>query len=244
MASYLDQKKYQNEFDSRAYLNSTFCDPDIHEIRHITEFYSSFPVNSLDILDYSGGPSLLNLINAAPKASKIIFAEYAEQNKKEVNKWLNDEPDAFDWTPAVKYCLEVEGLPTDNVEIQKRQALLRKKIEAVVHCDLAEKNIIEECYMGPYDVVTCIGVLDAICATRDQFSGSVKKISTLVKKDGYLIITTDGSEGYVAGAEFITPLTVTAEDCKEDFTAAGFTKISCFSYTTFADVVMTIGQKI
>ena len=105
---------------------------------------------------------------AVQKASKIVLSDFLQQNREEIKKWLEDQPDAFDWTSAIASSLTLEGKHSDCDEVGKHTAMLRDKITAVVPCDLATENIIAEGYEGPYDIVNCIGVLDAICATKDQ----------------------------------------------------------------------------
>ena len=63
-------------------------------------------------------------------------------------------------------CLWKEKNPSKD-EAENCVAFLRKKIEAVVHCDLAADPIIDKGYEGPYDVVNCNGLLDTICPTKD-----------------------------------------------------------------------------
>ena len=246
MAGYLDRLKYIKEWDPKAYLSSKYCDPLQYniELQHTIDFYSSFPDNSLTILEYSGGPSLLKMISVVPKASKIIFSDFLEQNRHEVKIWLDNEPGAFDWKPAIKHCLKLEGGCGDVKDIRKRESMLQDKIKAVIHCDLASENIIEEGFRGPYDVVNCDGVLDAICKTKEQFIEGVKKLSTLLKKGGHLIVTTDDSDSYgFSDVEFITPIDINQSILEEAFLAAGFIDVSCKSYSSYAFSFLTIGQK-
>lgn len=185
------------------------------------------------------------MIPAVPKASKIVFTDYLKQNRDEVKKWLDGEPGAFDWTPAIECSLDLEGRSPNKTEIQLREAMLRDKIHAVVHCDLAVDNLVEEGYAGPYDVVNCTGVLDAICATLEEFADGVKKLSSLVKKDGYLIVNLDkNSDSYlVSNAEFVNPIVLTEEDLKNAYTAAGFVGITMKTYRTIDTYILVIGQK-
>ena len=231
MAEYLDQEKYRDSFDPKVYLASEYCDPLVNnpDIQLDVDFYAAFPDDSLIILEYSGGPSLIDVIAAAPKASKIIFADYAKSNRDEIQKWIDKDPEAFDWTPTVQHVLALEGKGTDTTEVEKREECLRRSIKAVVHCDLAADPIVEKGYEGPYDVVNCSGVLDVICETKEQYMCGMKKMSALVKKGGYLIVTgnTEDEDTYTAGATFTTPLDITEDDMKEAFTAAGITCQLC-----------------
>ena len=231
MAVYMDQGKYRDSFDPRAYLALVYCDPIANsaDIQEDIEFYAAFPDASLTILEYSGGPSLMDMIVAAPKASKIIFSDYAKSNRDEVQKWLDKDPGAFDWTPTVQHVLALEGKATNTTEIQKREECVRKTIKAVVHCDLAADPIVEKGYEGPYDIVNASGVLDVICETKEQYIDGMIKLAALVKKGGRLLIcgNTEDDETYTAGATFTTPLDVTVEDVKEAFIAAGLICESC-----------------
>ena len=123
--------------------------------------------------------------------------------------------------------------------------MLRDKIKAVVHCDLASSKIVEEGYEGPYDEVNCDGVLDD-SKPKEQFMEGVKKLSSLVKKGGYLMITTDDADSYsFSGIEFINLLEISQEDIQEAFFAAGFINVSYRCYMPYDDTILTltIGQK-
>ena len=228
MVEYLDQEKYRDSFDPKVYLASDYCDPvaNSSDIQLQINFYAAFPDDSLTILEYSGGPSLMDMIIAAPKASKIIFSDYAKSNRDEIKRWLDKDPGAFDWTPTVQHVLELEGKATDTTAVQNREECLRRSIKAVIHCDLAADPIVEKEYEGPYDIVNASGVLDVICKTKKQYIGGMKKLSALVNKGGYLLLAgnTEDDETYTAGATFSTPLDVTEDDIKEAFIAAG---LSC-----------------
>ncbi len=244
--AYLDQDKYVDEFDPKGYLNSEFCDPVTftEELKHLVEFYSVFRDNQLAVLDYAGGPSLLHVIPAISKASKIVLADYLQGNRDEVEKWRDCKPDTFDWKPAIEHCLILEGQTPQKAIVHQREALLREKLQAVVYCDLTADKIIEEGYEGPYDVINCTGLLDAICKTKQQFRDSIKKLGAMLKKGGHLVINTDDTEQYsVASTTFNTPLYIEDEDLEEAYAEAGFNIICLETYITFDEYTLTIGQK-
>ena len=128
--AYNHQLKYINEWDAKGYLAAVYCDP-LQFSYQITDFLSYFPESSLTILEYSGGPSLLKMmITLVPKASEIIFSDFLEQNRGEVMKWLDKDPGAFDWKPAIKHILKLEGSSGDAENILKRESMLQDKIKA------------------------------------------------------------------------------------------------------------------
>ena len=244
--AYLDQNKYVDEFDPKSYLGSAFCDPVVftEELKRLVKFYAQFPDNKLQVLDYAGGPSLLHMIPAAPKASEIIFTDFLDGNLGEVKNWLERKSGAFDWTSAIEHCLMLEGQTPDKAKIKQRETDLREKIRAVIHCDLTASKIIEDGYEGPYDVINCTGLMDTICSTKEQFKDGIKNLGALIKKGGHLIINTDDLESYlVAPTRFDTPLAIEDEDIEEAYTEAGFNIVSLDTYITLDEYTLTIGQK-
>ena len=73
----------------------------IHEFYH--EYHSSWNQETARLLEFGGGPCIYPLISAAPHVNEIVFAEYAEEGRKEVELWKNNNPNAHDWTPYFRY---------------------------------------------------------------------------------------------------------------------------------------------
>ena len=68
-------------------------------LKDLHEFYQSYPSTSkLKILDIGSGPVIANTISAAPYAAEIVLSEYTEANRAALLQWLNNDPNAFDWT--------------------------------------------------------------------------------------------------------------------------------------------------
>ena len=65
------------------------------------------------------------------------MADYLIQNREELNKWLEQDPESFDWIPANMSCLWKEK--SSKYEVKNRVVFLREKVEA--HCDLAADPI-------------------------------------------------------------------------------------------------------
>ncbi len=245
---YRDQQKYKNNFDAIAYLKSEMCDVSLleDEIKYLIQFYNSFQDDSLLILEFSGGASLLDMIPAAKKASKIIFSDFNEQNRDEMKKWLREDREAYDWGPVIKHHLLREGKSGSETEVKERESTLREKIQAVIHCDLASENIVGKEYSGPYDIINCNGVLDSICSTKEQFSEGLKKIAALLKQGGHFILSTDDYDSYFVGEiEFFTPLALSVEEYKEAFAFAGLQVIQYEVYESYSEIsFLMIAQRV
>ena len=66
-------------------------------------YHSNWDPDTARLLEFGGGPSIYPLISAAPYVSEIVFAEYAEEGRREIELWKNDDPTAHDWTPYFRY---------------------------------------------------------------------------------------------------------------------------------------------
>ena len=59
-------------------------------------------------------------------------SSYTEANRAALLQWLNNDPNAFDWTHIIKHVVvNLEGKSEEEVPIQAE--LVRKVIKAVVH---------------------------------------------------------------------------------------------------------------
>ena len=61
------------------------------------------------LIDLASGPSLLQVMSASAHFPHITLAEYVEVNRKELRKWINHDPDGYDWTPFFKHVADMEG---------------------------------------------------------------------------------------------------------------------------------------
>jgi nicotinamide N-methyltransferase/methyltransferase len=55
------------------------------------------------------GPTIHVNISASAKFRNIICAEYTEENRSEVEKWILNDKDVFDWSQYFKYVTLLEG---------------------------------------------------------------------------------------------------------------------------------------
>ena len=157
-------------------------------------FTKSFSTQShrdrLKILDYGCGPVIMYLISAAPYAREIVMADIVPGCLDEVKKWINKDKDAFDWTAHFDHVVQqLEG--KNEKAAREREEELRRKIQAVVHCDIFEDSPIAAGYEGPYDIVMSNMCIDGACKSVTEFEVAVKKLARLVKPGGVFTIITN-----------------------------------------------------
>ncbi|KAG6924314.1 nicotinamide N-methyltransferase, partial [Chelydra serpentina] len=61
------------------------------------------------LTDIGSGPNIHQFLSACESFKEIIASDYTYRNHREWEKWLKNEPGAFDWTPVVEYGCELEG---------------------------------------------------------------------------------------------------------------------------------------
>ena len=237
-----DSSKLYERFDVKAYLNARYGNnPDnvMHMFQRVMfpleqyhKFYEPLP-GGLKILDYGCGPVPAFQISAAPHASEIIMADFAEVNRKAVQQWVDKDPRAFDWSPHFDHVVQkLEGKGEE--EARKREEQLRKAIKAVVFCDVNEEGLIEKGYEGPYDVIVSNGCIEVGCESPEHYVAVVRKLSSFLKPGGRIVTFTVNFKpdllgkqfAYRVGSERFPCMGVTADFMKSALEDAGFSNVT------------------
>ena len=207
----MDQEKYKH-FDAKHYLEYFYGEPDHETIPAYQDIFGQFRDKSLKILEFGGGPSLLQMLIAAPKASEIVFADFVLQNRQEIQQWMRRDPRAFNWRPTIKCILEEEG-KYGEAAITECEECLRAAISNVVHCDICAESPIQKGFEGPYNLIHSANCLECVCKSLEQWSDFVSKLCKLLTPDGVLVLVTDvGDERiYRAGTTYAKPVKMTEE---------------------------------
>ena len=203
-------------------------------LKTIHDFYQSYESTEakLKILDIGTGPVIFHTISAAPYAAEIVLSEYAEANRAALLQWLNNDPNAFDWTHIIKHVVvNLEGKSEEEVPI--RAELVRKVVKAVVHCDVNHDPPIQSQYVGQYDVVTAFLCLTSACATREDFVAALVRLHALLKSGGKIVVySTDRKEqvtstptSYTVGSQEFFVLQLSRDFISKSLKQAGFCNI-------------------
>ena len=158
-------------------------------LKTLHDFYQSCESTEakLKILDVGSGPVIAQTISAAPYAAEIVLSDYTEANRAALLQWLNNDPNAFDWTHIIKHIVvNLEG--KSEKEVQERAELVRKVVKAVVHCDVNHDPPISPEYVSQYDIVTAFLCLSAACATREDYVAALVRLHALLKSGGKIVL--------------------------------------------------------
>ena len=184
------QLQYDN-FDGDVYLKAFYegkleCNKSF--LSSYGEFYSQFSDASIELLNFGGGPSIVQLIASARKVSRYVHADYGKMNRAVVERWWKKDLGAFDWRDYIRYYLKFEGSSGTDEEVADREERMRRLMEAVVYCDAFADEVMPRGFEGPYDVVCSLSCLDWICTSTEAMGRAIEKLSRLVKNGGYLVL--------------------------------------------------------
>ncbi|WP_196804810.1 guanitoxin biosynthesis pre-guanitoxin forming N-methyltransferase GntF [Methylopila sp. M107] len=140
------------------------------------------------VLFFGVGPTLHHVFSVAHRASEIHLGDYLGPNLREIERWIDERPDAHDWRQFVRYTLQCEGLaaPTER-DVLRREALTRAKITELMEVDLRRPTPLGERRGLRYGMVISAYCADSITSDRETWEIYMGRIAELVSDGGVLI---------------------------------------------------------
>uniref|UniRef100_A0A8C5R8L5 Uncharacterized protein n=1 Tax=Leptobrachium leishanense TaxID=445787 RepID=A0A8C5R8L5_9ANUR len=138
------------------------------------------------MIDLSMGLNLYQLIAVYKCFSDIIILEVNDGCFGDMEKWLNGEEDAYDWAHAVKVLADLGGCSDNWKEMEND---LRSRVKRVLKCDLTNKNPTESVILEKADCIISLYVVGTVCKDIDDYSLKLKRMSSMLKKGGCLLLS-------------------------------------------------------
>ena len=189
----------QAEFDARRYLNARYKSPETRSstLKFFYRFFNKYHVNwdpsKAFLLELGAGPSLQLVLASTAFFSNVVVSDFEDSCVQEVKFWVHRSPDAFSWKPIVKYMLKhCEGKTeseADSSAVMQREEEARRKISAVVHCDVTQENLgLDRAVMpvGGFDVITASASLTPAVKKQEGFVQAIRNARDVLKDGGYL----------------------------------------------------------
>jgi NNMT/PNMT/TEMT family len=158
-------------------------------LEFFVDAYRPLKPNTARVLELGGGPTVYQLISAARIASEICFADYLEENLREVRKWKRDSSTAFDWSLFFRRALQLEaGTNPTDLQLQQRMELLRMRIVHITKCDVLTHDVISQDLPRP-DIVSVNFVAESITESRAVWLQTMARIASLISDGGLLMMS-------------------------------------------------------
>ena len=182
---------FEHDWAPRTYLVEYFSDVEPDEHAAIAFFRQAMRhvEPGEPMLFFGAGPTLSGVFLAAPHASEIHLADYLPANLREVRRWRDDDPDAHDWTPFVRYTLRCEGIadPTPS-QVRARERLTRQRITRLLRCDVRQPDPLGPGGQPAYATVVSPFCADSITDDRAAWRTYLRRIAGLVRPGGALLL--------------------------------------------------------
>ncbi|CAH2320319.1 nicotinamide N-methyltransferase-like [Pelobates cultripes] len=137
------------------------------------------------LIDISFGPFIFHLLPLCKYFKDITVLEFNEPCLKVLQKWLNKDEDALDWSHAAKIAAELEGNSENWVE---KEEDLRRCIKTILPCDFNKQNPTDPVVLAKADCVINLYVLGKISKDSDSYRQNLKIMSSMLKLGGRLLL--------------------------------------------------------
>uniref|UniRef100_A0A8C5R8J2 Nicotinamide N-methyltransferase-like n=1 Tax=Leptobrachium leishanense TaxID=445787 RepID=A0A8C5R8J2_9ANUR len=138
------------------------------------------------MIDLSAGSTLFQLLPVYKCFSDITILELNDGCVWDMEKWVNGEEDAYDWAHAVKVLKELGGCSDNWKEMEND---LRSRVKRILKCDLTNENPTDPVILEKADCLINFYVLGAVCKDIDDYSRKLKRMSSMLKKGGCLLLS-------------------------------------------------------
>jgi hypothetical protein len=217
------------EWKPEDYLNEYYS-----EVMPDERFAMEFLVESLAktepvsvAVEFGCGPTVHHMLPMATKATEIHMAEYLENNRQEVEKWLAKAPNSHNWHDFTLETLRLEGIENPTPEqIEERETLARQRVKCVLPGDAFDADPLGPEKRGFYPLVASHYCAEGATTNKDEWHGCMRNIASLVAPGGVFILSACGAAAfYCVGGRNFPCAGVTAQDVLQSLTDNGFTNI-------------------
>ncbi|XP_063291906.1 nicotinamide N-methyltransferase-like [Pelobates fuscus] len=228
MSEFTKACDYEKEFNARLYLDTYFhlgsgslADDFLRfELANLHKIFTSGGVTGKTLIDIGTCPSIYHLLSACESFNEIIATWYTQTELHELQKWMNKDQGAFDWSSVVKHVCELEG---KSGKCQEKEDNLRGKIKQILHCDVSKNNPLEPVVLPKADCLIAAVCLEAACRNQNSYITALKNLSNLLKPEGHLILAGDlGANYYEVGPNKIFSLAVSEQSLRNALGESGY----------------------
>ncbi|XP_023238960.1 indolethylamine N-methyltransferase-like [Centruroides sculpturatus] len=141
------------------------------------------------LLDFGCGPFIYRMASASLRYNDIVLADYSETNRKEIQKWLNEDPNTFDLTPFLARTAILEGFEEIKEGVKRIERRIRQSVKTVIGCDGLSDQILPK-GIGKFDVITCFYCITNFAFSDEEHKKFLRKLSAYLNDDGVVIVIT------------------------------------------------------
>ncbi|KAM8927191.1 nicotinamide N-methyltransferase-like [Pelodytes ibericus] len=154
-------------------------------MHQLIKYMASAHISGDTLIDCSIGPTIFHMLPICEHFKDIIILETSDACVTEMEKWMNKEEDAFDWSHASKVTKELKRPSDDLEEIEED---LRRRIRKILKYDFTKTNPTEPVVLQGADCVLSLFVLIAVSKDQDAYCQNLRQLSCMLKLGGHLLL--------------------------------------------------------
>ncbi|CAM2108839.1 phenylethanolamine N-methyltransferase [Caretta caretta] len=222
-------ESYQ-KFNPRAYLQNNYMPPRADfssedcvvpwKLRCLAEAFTTGDIHGRTLIDVGSGPTIYQLLSACDHFEEIIATDYLEVNRAVLRRWVQGEPDGFDWSPYIKHVCRIEG---KGEQWKEKEQKLRGKLRQILPIDVHQPEPLGSQVGQPADALVSTFCLEAVSPDRPSFERALSNVTTLLKPGGHFLLIGALEESfYLAGEAKLSVVPVSEADVKEALSKSGY----------------------
>lgn len=182
----------------------------------------------LRVLEFGCGPTVHRAMAAAPYARSITFADLLATNLAAVDRWIQRDPSAFDWSPFAHFIMQLEARSGQSrVEASSREDSTRSLVTSLRVADALTRDPLGSEGRRAYDLVIAGYCLEAIGPRDEDFRSGLAHVLDLVSANGLAVVMSLANcRRYRLNGRYVDCYPVGAKDLRRGFNEAGFGRIS------------------
>ena len=139
-------------------------------------------------IDFGCGCTLHHVMPLVPYVGEIHLADYLPENLVELQKWLDNKPEAHNWDTYFREVLALEGnqdISANDLALRKQQ--LRRKITALKLGNIRNSQPLPD--DSTYDLVVSFYCLEAVTSSKAEWRTLMSNLGRLVAPGGTLFLS-------------------------------------------------------
>ncbi|KTF74693.1 hypothetical protein cypCar_00017812 [Cyprinus carpio] len=219
---------YEGHFDPRAYVKNFYACPSGHAdeknfltfvLRCLSGVFSAGEHKGKRLIDVGSGPSIHSVLSACDHYDEIVLSDFASNNRREIEKWLNNIEGSLDWKPILQYVCELEGKSSPS----DLEATLKQRVKKVLKCDVRLENPFYPHTLEPADCVITSLCLEAACKDIQTYCRALHGLTKLLSPGGLLVmIGVLGESFYKVDDQPFSCLRLSRDNIEEALSGLGF----------------------
>lgn len=188
------------EFPARAYLEKYYSAVGAENsafMRSITNYLRDRSVPTDTVIEVAGGPSLYSLMAMMSCRERpfrhVTFTDIGWRNLREVEGWLHDYPQQFDYQPLLTWLQDEVGADPERIK-----SSLRSSTWELVNFDWRERP--PSSWQRAHDVVSCHFFAESATSDEAELVEFLGKLGSLGRPNATLLLSLMcKSKGYTIG---------------------------------------------